>query len=185
VTLAPLDHVGPWSEDDYLTLGETTDRIELLDGSLIVSPAPSGPHQQLARRLANYLEIGADQVGLFVVEAVNVRLRSGRIVIPDIVVTTDDSQTVFGAPDIRLAVEVVSPGNAAADRVLKMQLYALAGIPWYLLAQVDPIELRLYQLDGSHYVEHAVAGKDDTLRLTDPIEIELTPSALLSGRRQP
>jgi len=185
VTLAPLEHVGPWSEGDYLTLGETTDRIELLDGSLIVSPAPSGPHQQVARRLANLLEVGADQAGLFVVEAVNVRLRSGRIVIPDIVVTNDDSQTIFEAADIKLAVEVVSPGNAAADRVLKMQLYALAGIRWYLLAQVDPIELRLYRLDESHYVEHAVAGKDDMLRLTDPIEIELNPVRLLSGRRQP
>jgi Uma2 family endonuclease len=183
VTLAPLEHVGPWTEEDYLALGTTSDRIELLDGSLIVSPAPSGPHQQLARRLANVLELAAEQVGLAVIEAVTVRLRTGRIAIPDVVVAPDDSHAVFEAVDIRLVAEVVSPGNAAADQVVKMQLYALAGIRWYLLAHLDPVELRLFRLDGAHYVEHARAGTGETLTITDPFEVVLDPDRLISGRR--
>jgi Uma2 family endonuclease len=182
VTAVTLEHLGPWSEDDYFALGETPSRIELLDGSLIVSPAPSGPHQQLARRLANLLEEGADRAGLVVVEAVNVRLRPGRIAIPDVVVTRDESLTVFEASDIEFVAEVVSPGNAAPDRVVKMQLYALAGIQWYMLAQVEPIELRLYRLDGGHYVEHAVVGKGGTLRLAEPVRVDLD-TARLAGRR--
>ena len=153
-------------------------RIELLDGSLIVSPAPSVAHQQLARRLAHLLEEGAGP-DLVVVEAVNVRLRSGRIVLPDVVVAQEGSLTVFDASEIELVAEVVSPGNAAADRVVKMQLYALAGIRWYVLAQVEPIELRLYRLDDGHYVEHEVVGKGGTLRLTEPVQVDLDTGRLV------
>jgi Uma2 family endonuclease len=182
VTVAGLEHAGPWTEEDYFALGQTSNRIELLDGSLIVSPAPSGPHQQIARRLANVLESGADAVGLAVVEAVNVRLRQGRIVIPDVVVVPDDRHSVFEAADVAFVAEVVSPGNAAADRVLKMQLYALAGIQWYLLVQDAPLDLRLFRLDGGHYVEHATAIDGQTMRLAEPFRVEIVVDRLLRRR---
>ncbi|MFB9234776.1 Uma2 family endonuclease [Plantactinospora siamensis] len=184
MTAAALDHAGPWTEADYFGLGESTSRIELLDGSLIVSPAPSGPHQQIARRLANAMEAGVEAAGLAVMEAVNVRLRPGRIAIPDVVVASDDELGVFEAAEVRLVAEVVSPGNAAADRVVKMQLYALAGIPWYLLAQETPPEFRLFRLQAGHYVEHAVADEGDRLRLIEPFAAELAVSEVIRPRKR-
>lgn len=185
MTAIRLEHAGPWTEEEYLALPETRQQIELLDGTLLVSPGPASDHQQLARRLANLLEDAAPDE-LEVVEGINLRVAPGKILIPDVVVTPRRGRVkILNPEDIVLVVEVVSPSTTTKDQVLKSHLYGTAGIPWYL--QVDPETpkppaLGLYELAGTLYVERAHICAGETLPLPPPLIGTLDPSTLLKRR---
>jgi Uma2 family endonuclease len=182
MTAVAINHAGPWTEADYHALPETRERIELLDGSLLVTPAPSSDHQQVARRLANLLEAAAPD-DLEVVEAVNVRVGPSKLLIPDVVVTRRLGPTaVYQPEDVLLVVEVVSPSTTTTDRIIKPQLYVTAGIPRFLRVELEvpqSPELWLYQAVGSTYAESGHASAGNTLSLTEPIELRLDPTVLL------
>jgi Uma2 family endonuclease len=183
VTTAILRHEGPWTEDDYFALGETEERIELWDGELVVSPSASLPHQELSWQLSSAFRPPARKAGLRVFEAVNVRLQTARVPVPDLVVAETAVQgLVIDAARIRLICEILSPGNATNDWVRKRNAFAKAGIPWYLIVDPEPISsltLHLLRLQDGHYVEDAVAKVGETMRFIEPFVLDLDVAQLL------
>src|SRR4051794_16258767 len=77
----------PMTEQEFLALGETSERVELFDGSLYGTPAPTPRHQHISSELKFALRTAARAAGLYIHEAVNVRLQPGRIPIPDLAIT--------------------------------------------------------------------------------------------------
>src|SRR5690606_33521498 len=140
-----------------------------------------GRHQAVCYRVHRECESAAEDAGLEVLEAVNVRLSSGRVFIPDLVLVPDIDRSTFEAAEVALIGEVVSPSNAGHDRVLEFHLYAEAGIPWYLLVEPDgdTLALTLYRLEDGGYVEHTVAKGGQPLTMTEPIEVTIDPARLL------
>ncbi|GAA2682700.1 Uma2 family endonuclease [Actinoplanes palleronii] len=181
MTSALFPAARPLTESEFLALGETPERVELFDGGLHVTVAPGVLHQHVTGELKLALHRGAGQAGHHVLGAVNVRLRPGRITVPDLVVTTglDFGELVVDSAAVRLVGEVLSPASATIDRVLKAHYYAAAGIPWYLLAEPDTGTLWLHTLTGGRYTEYASAEPGELLRLTDPVAVTIDPAELL------
>ena len=185
------DHEGPWTEADWLALGETHHRIELIDGSLWVSPGPNFPHQSISYRLNAALFNEARAAEYRIAEAMNLRLATNRILIPDLVVgRIDRLASIVSATDVALVCEITSPSNAHADRILKRAFYAAANIPWYLLVEPDfsdyeSVALFLYRLDGEAYVEHATAKQGETLTSELPFPIAISTEDPCSTSDQP
>jgi Uma2 family endonuclease len=185
MSVALFEHPEAWSEAEYLALGETSNRIELIDGGLWVSPAPNKPHQDISFLLLAGIRAAVRAAGFRGYEAVNLRLATGRIVIPDLVVAKGGRLgSVTDASEVVLVGEITSPSNAATDRFQKMQFYSAAGIEWYLLVEPDmtdyeDISLRLFRLQGAHYVVHAAASFGETLKSAEPFMIEIDTAALI------
>jgi Uma2 family endonuclease len=179
-------HPGPWTEDDYLALPEDRARVELLDGALLVNPAPGVMHQRLSARLWLALE-ALRPSGMEVLEAVNVRVAPGRLLIPDLAVLRSrlDDATVVDAADVLMVTEIVSAGSVAADRAIKPRLYAAAGIRAYVRIELSGGPLRAFtcHLTDGVYAETPDSSGNPVLRLTSPFDAEVDLAALLSAER--
>jgi Uma2 family endonuclease len=180
-----LDLPDFWTEEAYLSLGETKARIELIDGGLWVSPSPTIPHNIISRLLANNLATAAETAELLTVQAPNLRLAADRILIPDVAVGAFGREAVtVPAFEAVLAVEITSPSNAAVDRTLKKTLYAEAKIDWYLIVEPDfrkyrSLSLHLFRREDQKYVLHAEAAFGETLVSNEPFPLEIETAALL------
>ncbi len=121
------EHYDSWPE-------EQCSGIEIVDGMVVASPSASKRHNRLARILANALDAAAgpdwNADTDFDVRLQDVPLTNRR---PD--VTVYRAETIDFTPTrpehVLLVVEVVSPGSETTDRIVKVDQYAKAGIPFY------------------------------------------------------
>ena len=131
------------------------------DGALSVLPTADSEHAAIASRILVWLALAgwpADQI----LQAVGVKIPGsggdgGRI--PDL--------TVWGAPqprtvwlpltDLLLAVEIVSPGSAPIDEVVKLREYAAAGIPRYWMVERDAAQTVTLHVLGADKAYEVVA----------------------------
>lgn len=119
--------------------------------------------------------------------AINVRLATGRILIPDLaVITTPGIDSVVSeAHDVAQVVEIVSPGSVVTDRAVKPQLFADAAIPSYLRIELgrDGPTAVAYRLRDGRYVEESRAAPGAALSLREPFPLVVDLASLISDRR--
>lgn len=169
-----------WTVDEVLALpeGQTSlQRIELVDGTLLVSPWPRLEHQRLVGTLWGRLSAEAgDQFEVFPGANVVLGNRGNRLLMPDLVVADECGLTGVSLTEkqVVLVVEIVSPSTKVQDRILKRAIYAEALIPFYLLVEPgEPDAATLLELQGGEYVPIA-KSEAGQLHLTRPFEAEIT-----------
>lgn len=137
--------VTSWTVEMLDELPDSPERLEIIDGTLYVTPSPSLPHQvvlgAIYRQLFAYLHRRG--VGYAVVSPSDVRRgdQDRNRVQPDVyVVRLVQGQfpaEPFQLADLLLAVEVASPSNPTLDYQIKRRLYLADGVGEYWIANVQ------------------------------------------------
>jgi Uma2 family endonuclease len=148
--------------DEYLALGETTERYELIDGVVSMSPSPTFRHQQVITEIASQIRnyVSLHPIGAVAVE-IDVRLADDLVYRPDVIFLSAEkaarcAERVTEVPEV--VVEVVSPDSRAYDRQTKRQDYERFGVGEYWIIDPERDSLTFLRSGEQGFVEAPVAG---------------------------
>ncbi|MDN3355541.1 Uma2 family endonuclease [Actinomadura sp. DC4] len=157
-------------------------RIEIVDGSIIVSPSATPRHNRIARLLANSIEDAAPppwQVTTDVdLRISDIPLHNRR---PDILVFSGDPDELPVRPhQVLLAVEIMSKGSVNADRLDKPAEFAVAGIPHYWRVEQESVGLiaYTYELDTAQKIYVPLGTHRAALKVEAPFPVTVDLDAL-------
>jgi Uma2 family endonuclease len=170
-----------WTYEEYYKLDDDQ-RYEIIDGDLLMAPAPDTWHQSWIGELYSILRahVTKHNLGKVLMSPVDVVLDIENTVQPDIVfigtpnINIIQRPAIFGTPD--LVVEIVSPSSVRRDRYDKKALYARFGVKEYWIGDPANKALEILMLKEGRYELHGCAeekGKLTSLVLSG-LEFDLT-----------
>lgn len=155
--------------EDYVLLPEDR-RYEIVDGELLLTPAPTPYHQTVAMRVGFILHsfVEREQRGQIFIAPCDVVLSRFDVLQPDIFFISAERGSIIGekyiseAPD--LVVEVLSPSTADRDQVAKARQYAKFGVRemWITDPEAHTIEVFVNSPEG--FRREALYAGADVLR---------------------
>ena len=154
--------------EDYKQTPDDT-RYELLDGELILVPAPRVTHQRTSVSIFTslYSFVTENDLGEVFYAPTDVVLSDFNVLQPDILFVSNERSHIMteanirGAPD--LVVEVLSPSTAQRDRTVKRNLYAQHGVPEYWQADEDAKNVQVLTLVDGEYEVAGTYGEGQTV----------------------
>ena len=169
-----------WTLEERDALPDDGRRYELIDGKLVVSPAPVPNHQRAARGLfVALLQACPPELEPFFAPF-DVFLDPKTAMQPDLLVVRRTDVGAKGADAAPvLAIEVLSPSTQMVDRNLKLERFERAAMPSYWLLDPAGPTLFVYELRAGRYdLVEQVTG-DQPWSTTTPYPITIVASTLL------
>ena len=175
-----LPYSGPYTRDDLELMPDDGHRYELLDGTLLVSPAPRPLHQRVVGNLHVLLRTGCPAELEVLFAPLDVVLAHDTVLEPDLLIAPRDQ---FTARDLQgpplLAVEVLSPSTRRIDLLLKRDRLEEAGCPSYWLVDPDEPSLTALELVDGRYAEVARVEGEQAWAAQRPYPVTVVPADLL------
>lgn len=118
-----------WTAAKVRALPDDGNRYEVIDGELLVTPSPTWLHQRAIGRLQFLLAAWCrgSRSGEVLASPADISTGEDRLVQPDIFVVPAEmaarAQSWADVTRLLLAVEVLSPSTARADRLVKRRIY--------------------------------------------------------------
>jgi Uma2 family endonuclease len=132
--------VESWTAERVRALPDDGLRHEVVDGEHLMTPSPRAPHQVALSELEALLRPYVREHGLGQVlhSPADIEFDPRTLMQPDLFVTSHRRVRDWAdAQPLRLAVEVLSPSTARADRFVKRRRYQRAGVPEYWIVDLD------------------------------------------------
>ena len=132
-----------WTVEEVQALPSDGNRYEVIDGELLVSPAPTFRHQRALRDLfiAVHEYCRTNRCGSVFFAPLDVVYGPRTMVEPDLLVLPlvngREPDSVEESGGLILVVEVLSPSTARTDRWRKRLLYQRQQVPVYLVVDCD------------------------------------------------
>ena len=132
-----------WTAAKVRALPDDGKRYEVVSGRLLVTPAPGLLHQRAVLAVAQLLAefVSRHSLGEVLISPADIQFSDRDLVQPDVFVAPlvegRRARTWSEVRSLSLAVEVLSPSTARADRWLKRALYQGAGVAEYWILDLD------------------------------------------------
>jgi Uma2 family endonuclease len=153
-------------------------RHELLDGRLLVTPAPKEEHQRAAGVCySRLLRVCPDDMEVFFAPF-DFRPNGKTSLQPDLMVFQYDNPNEDETRrTLILVVEVLSPSNRSTDLITKRHAYEKAGVTSYWIIDPDAFVLTVLELENGQYVERTFKG-DEVFEAERPFPVRIVPAEL-------
>lgn len=161
-----------YTYQDYLQTPDE-ERYELINGELLMAPAPIPNHQRILREVGYYILefLKKTKLGEVFYASCDIYFDEENTVQPDIFFIAKERRNIIGekkiegAPDI--TIEIVSSNSAYRDLVKKKNLYAKFYVKEYWIVMPEEKAIEIYTLKEKNYHLYKSFTENDTL--TSPI----------------